>query len=397
VDNGRARRKVPPAMLPAHAFPKRLYLLDLSRGLASLAVVLVHWRQFAFVDGTLTGFVSSDQPLHSVLHLFYDYGHLAVQYFFLLSGFIFFWLYAAPVRQRRLGARAFAVQRLSRLYPLHVATLLLTAGLLWWFTARTGQDFVFRHNDLWHFLLHLGFASNWGFERGLSFNAPVWSVSVEILLYVAFFVVCRRAPPGPWACVVIAVVAMGLYHLSPWKPWYGLALFFLGGALFRACVWLHVDGRRWAALAHVAALTAWTLTLVNCYAVPFDRPLGALVGAEPARLTLMVAVMFALFPLTLCSLVLVELHHGVQLRRLAWIGDTTYATYLLHFPLQITVMLIATSGLLGDRLHTQPWLLPTFFAVLLPLAWAVHRWFERPMQDRLRHALLPPRPPAAVS
>ena len=42
-------------------------------------------------------------------------------------------------------------------------------------------------NDLYHFFLQIFFISAWGFENGNSFNAPIWSVSVEIGIYILFF------------------------------------------------------------------------------------------------------------------------------------------------------------------------------------------------------------------
>ena len=47
---------------------------------------------------------------------------------------------------------------------------------------------IYKINDLYHFLLHLFFISGWGFQEGSSFNNPVWSVSVELVIYVFFFI-----------------------------------------------------------------------------------------------------------------------------------------------------------------------------------------------------------------
>ena len=100
-------------------WPRRLYTLDISRGLAALAVVLWHWQHFGFkgyIPGP--GFVREDQPLYSVLKLFYKYGSMGVPYFFMLSGFIFFWLYSAAIQSRTIGLYQFSVQRFSRTLPL---------------------------------------------------------------------------------------------------------------------------------------------------------------------------------------------------------------------------------------------------------------------------------------
>ena len=37
------------------------------------------------------------------------------------------------------------------------------------------------------FILNFFLVSGWGFEKGPSFNGPVWSVSVEIIIYFFFF------------------------------------------------------------------------------------------------------------------------------------------------------------------------------------------------------------------
>ena len=87
--------------------------------------------------------------------------------FFALSGFIFFWLYAEAITERRVSAREFFVLRFSRLYPLHLATLLAVAAEQTLFLHLTGRYFVYGGNDGYHFLLNLGMASSWGFERGL--------------------------------------------------------------------------------------------------------------------------------------------------------------------------------------------------------------------------------------
>ena len=170
-------------------WPNRLYVLDVSRGFSALAVVLWHWIHFAY-EGTARDpeFDVRVQPFFGVLRIFYERGFLGVEYFFLLSGFIFFWLYRVSIEEDRLSFRNFLVKRLSRLYPLHLLTLAMVVLLQQIYRSISGDFFVYPFNDAYHFVLNLGFASSWGLEKGWSYNAPVWSVSVEILLYILFFV-----------------------------------------------------------------------------------------------------------------------------------------------------------------------------------------------------------------
>lgn len=177
----------------AKKWPDRLYALDVSRGVAALSVVIWHWQHFAYQGGALTkGFEQNTMPLFSLLQLFYEMGHAGVQYFFLLSGFVFFWLYKKPIRNREILPTTFFLQRFSRLYPLHFVTLLVVALLQLLFISHEGNFFVYPFNDINNFILHLGFANAWSSSSVMSFNAPAWSVSIEVLLYCLFFPIVLR-------------------------------------------------------------------------------------------------------------------------------------------------------------------------------------------------------------
>ena len=48
-----------------------------------------------------------------------------------------------------------------------------------------GSHQIVGNNDIYRFLLHIFFISGW---EGETFNLPIWSVSVEILIYFLFFI-----------------------------------------------------------------------------------------------------------------------------------------------------------------------------------------------------------------
>lgn len=171
-----------------NAWPRRLHALDASRGLAALTVVIWHWQHFFYTNtAPAVDFRRDSQPLYSALKLFYEQGKWGVEYFFILSGFIFFWIYHDAIKERSIRAKEFFIHRFSRLYPLHAVTLFIVALLQAYHTNLRGHPFTYPENDFYHLTLNLFFASHWGLQKGWSFNAPSWSVSVEILLYAAFF------------------------------------------------------------------------------------------------------------------------------------------------------------------------------------------------------------------
>ena len=192
--------------------PSRFYSLDVLRGVAALSVVFWHWQGF-FLPSNKQGasFSIQQQPMFEFFYVFYEKGYEAVNLFFCLSGFIFFWLYSERIAEKSLTNGPFAVLRLSRLYPLHFATLLFVAAGQFVYMRITKTYFVYPFNDTYDFFLNLFFASAWGLEKGNSFNSPVWSVSVEILLYAIFFVFCRYVN-RTFISILIAIFVGHLLH-----------------------------------------------------------------------------------------------------------------------------------------------------------------------------------------
>lgn len=370
----------------AAAMPRRFYSLDVLRGLAALSVVLWHWQHF-FLPFNPDGlpFEVARQPFYGLLSMFYQHGASAVQLFFCLSGFIFFWLYAGPVGQRAISFRSFSILRLSRLYPLHLLTLLLVAVGQMVHHRATGRWFVYPFNDGPHFLLHLSFLPVSLFEQQPGFNQPVWSVSVELIVYVLFFVFCRVfqriRPVTVAAMLALAVAGFGSRVLFN-DIGQGIMGFFLGGIVFATYSHLVRPGasRVLSVAVPVAAAFAWGaafwLSRAGSESAP---PMAGLFGKLMSSADVLV-----LFPLTILSLALLETRRGTLGRRLAFVGDVSYSSYLLHFPLQLAVAIVAMRLGTPAAWFRSPWSLLVFFAVLLALAGASHRWFELPCQRVLR-------------
>ena len=125
-----------------------------------------------------------------------------------------------------------------------------------------GAYFIYQFNDFRHFLLNLCFAQSWGFEYGLSFNGPTWSVSIEILLYVVFFVLVFAA--GRSFVAAFAAMLSGLLmgkQLNSAIGW-GLYCFFAGGICFLA--WDRFRGKSGPLLLLVGLMTL-ALSTLGCY------------------------------------------------------------------------------------------------------------------------------------
>jgi peptidoglycan/LPS O-acetylase OafA/YrhL len=99
----------------------------------------------------------------------------------------------------------------------------------------------------------------------------------------------------------------------------------------------------------------------------------------------------ALFAFTIFTLALIETRRGHLGRRFSILGDISYSTYLLHFPLQILFFAIAAAFQAERTFFSTPWSLLLFFVVLIPISTLCHYSFERPVQGWIRRRFLPVR------
>lgn len=352
----------------------KLIGLEGLRFLTAFAILAYHYRHFSFVGDTSVGLELARLPFYRLLRPFYDAGAFGVWVFWCISGFIFFWKYRDPIADRAVGGWKFFVLRFSRLYPLHLLTLLLVAMLQPVYFNLRGAFFVYQDNDLAHFLTQLFMASEWGFTRGYSFDGPIWSVSVEVLVYLIFFLMLR-VTRSPWFNVAVVVACFGakyLLNISD-QVTYCLALFYAGGlaAMARRAVG---TSRYRVAIEACAWFVAIVIAPLVIYAVSdrldrFDLPL--FVGST--------------LVLLFCLSREIKLPRALQ-SAIAAVGNMTYSSYLLHFPLQLAVMILFAVGGRVVPIYSAAFFAAYLLTVLL-LSYLTFRFFEAPAQRFIRGAL----------
>lgn len=128
-------------------------------------------------------------------------GARGVDFFFILSGFVILHVYGPQVADRRFSIRKFMMKRFARIYPLHLAMLLVFALLAW----VSGQS----AEGLWAslFLLH-----SFALTDGLVLNEPSWTISAEMFAYLLFALLAFRSYGLGSLCVAFVVSAV-LVHL----------------------------------------------------------------------------------------------------------------------------------------------------------------------------------------
>ncbi|HEY5048545.1 MAG TPA: acyltransferase [Rhizomicrobium sp.] len=372
---------------------KRLYSIDALRGMAALAVVVWHWQHFYALGGRwATNWNRADQPFFPVLKPLYLQGWMAVDLFFAVSGFVFFWLYLDPVAERKIGAGKFAVQRFSRLYPIYVLTLLVAATLEILFRRTTGNYFIFEANDWRHFVASLFLVQQWlPPDESQSFNGPDWAVSIEVLLYVIFYAGARLGLRGPLYAALMVLLGVLVFPREG-QIARGIMGFFMGGLVYYACASIAANARAksLAVTIAAAALLSWILAIVEVYLGPIQalfqtapQPIAHFFAANAYWIYLF-GFILVVCPLTLTALALHEELFGGPYARLASLGDISYSTYMVHFPMQLSLALLALHFGWRPADFMTGLAMILFYGGMILLGALSYNYFERPMQALIR-------------
>jgi peptidoglycan/LPS O-acetylase OafA/YrhL len=366
----------------------KFYALEGIRFFAACAVVLQHYRHFLMTGETSWAFLSSFDsrllPFYRFLAIFYDDRFGAVAIFWILSGFIFCWKYADDVHRGTVGGRLFFTLRLSRLYPLHLVTLLIVALLEALYRAHHGSNFVYGPNDTPHFLQQLVMASNWLQSQPSTFNGPIWSVSAEIAVYFVFFSLARLVRLQFLICVAVALLCwlVGRYidALDFLRPVIVCAKFFFIGALVeRLHALLGARGRR-VVFFVLAATIPLGIVAVAVDSIPRSN------GIDNKFITLFDAA------LVLLSVTAEDFFGHTPFAKLARLGELTYSTYLIHFPIELALVIAADALGFSRHIFLQPAVFLSYLTLVVYLGRLTYRRFEIPAQRFIRARMIAPLP-----
>lgn len=322
-------------MNPQPPVARHLHSLTPLRGIAALWVVLYHYSFQYFPN------LHPDRYTHLV-----QKGYLAVDLFFMLSGFVLTHVYHDSF-SRSVADKywSFLKARIARLYPLHLAVLLLFVA-----TALTFRAVEYAATGSFPAIPLKGAESvgalvaNLFMLQGLhasmlSWNYPAWSISLEFMAYLVF----PFALPWVWRSaartqVLLAAGAFATLALLAWtsrdlNQWDGpqtllrcLPEFLLGSLLYSA----YRGGLASRLLSGDLALAGLALAILL---------LLHLGGPD-----LMAVPLFALLILAAVA------NRGraaaaLNVRPLVWLGDVSYSLYLIHGFVEY-----ATTQLLGQGL-----------------------------------------------
>ena len=343
--------------------------LELLRFISALAILIWHYQHFAMLPNTHS-FEPQQQPFYNYLSFFYLNGAKAVYLFWALSGYIFFYNYYKEIKTYKLTIYAFFIDRFSRLYPLHLVTLLILLLLQFSFFSNQQEYFIYQNNDAYHLILNLFFMNYWGFENGYSFNGPVWSVSAEVLIYFIFFFTTLKLSIRH-NVLAIFVVLISMYILELRALFMCVFFFYIGGIFNRV---IETNKKVNTFILLLIAVLLYALELNS-------EKFNFFVLGYP---TLFQDGFFCFM------LLIVFLKIGSVLKPIAsfisGLGNLTYSMYLCHFPIQISMVLFFLKKK-ADIPYKNSWLFLFFIFITIIISFFIYRILEKPSKEFLRRKL----------
>lgn len=339
---------------------RKLLLLQALRGLAALIVVFYH-----------AGGMSTIKFGNSFLNGFFGFGNSGVDFFFVLSGFIIFYIHANDLGKRE-RLRSFLTKRLVRIYPIYWLINLTLIPFYFLFPA-FGNGYETQTGVILSSLLLLPQTH----EPILSVG---WSLTHEILFYVCFalaIVLPRRLSlvfASIWALATLAFGAL-LAFAPGLSPSY-LAEFILNAhnlEFLAGCGCAYLVRR--SDLPFKNALIASGLALFVLASLPGFREMA------PSGFVIAYGIPSVLLLLGCAAR---DIYQPLRVPApFGYLGDASYSIYLCHLPvLQASIKVLAPLHT-GDPVIDH---LLTFVSISLSLlvGCLVHSWVEKPMLEYFR-------------
>lgn len=304
-------------------------------GIRAYAALWIYFGHLVLYPLYNAGFAATEHVGLSVY--FIGFHFLAVDFFFVLSGFVLSLKYRDYFEAKRSSNeidRFFAL-RLARVYPLHLFFTLIIASFALTGVPHpisSGADAVVFGNWEITGILNLTLMNGWGILPVASWNEPAWTLSIFFLLYILFpnlITAARFLPKGGAANLLLMMGLIVTYGIL--REVLGLSSHSDGvGAILRG-LFFFITG----------------LFIARLYAIGFARNLPwhyfglALLFICPALIYIWalwhqfpLSILHLFYPLCLGALLYARASWlGLFTHPIAqWLGARSFAIYLLHYP-----------------------------------------------------------------
>jgi peptidoglycan/LPS O-acetylase OafA/YrhL len=349
-------------LMHVEAYPKDIRALTSLRFFAAAIIVFRHMTD----------------PFYSIFNhwIFVSKAPLAVDFFFILSGFILTHVYSSIIMRGGGAVRTFYLRRFARLYPMHFVTL-LAVPLIWlMYSACNCLPSWPASDTLLAFAANLFMVHAWGFVDGGSYNKPSWSISAEwfaCLLFPLLTVFLAKIKSGSVVqfCFCVALFLV-LYALS--GPLMGRSLTQLDSYL--GILRIIPEFMMGAALYNLGRhMLIRNCDLAQCGFLALIIIVFMVIGASDA----IIVILFCPLILAVAEQARQKKKSWLSSNRMVYLGESSFALYMIHVPfLNIMICLLPIT-------HSPSWSMGmlwfSIFPLLVLLSVCCYRWIERPARS----------------
>lgn len=336
------------------------------RGVAALYVVLFH------ANG-LHAFPAAVRP-------FVSHGYMAVDLFFILSGFVMAMTYGGLFRDgfSLKAFKSFLLLRLARIYPLYILVTLVTAVAI---TTVLADTYRFDDSVLRALPFNITMTHVWGLAYAIV--PPSWSISTEWAAYLLFpfSVVAAMWLPRRYALLGTAISFAILVWIAFGPSWMTHHPYAGKGRL--DVVHSYAPGTTLRCLASF---------FIGLVAYRFARliPSGAALALLPLAVVLLCFRANDMWLIGVFALLIMALSHdeGPVARMLQspvayWLGVVSFALYLVHDLIQKVIFHSFPAWGFGQGVPKMAWVFISI-AVSLGVAALAHYYYEKPSRTWAR-------------
>jgi peptidoglycan/LPS O-acetylase OafA/YrhL len=363
-------------------------LLDGLRGVAALMVIWYHiFEGYAFASDTMI--------------TTFNHGYLAVDFFFILSGFVIGYAYDDRWG-KSLTMKDFFKRRLIRLHPMVIMGAVLGAitfciqGSVQWDGTHIGISMIML--SLLCTIFFIPAMPGVGYEvRGngemFPLNGPCWSLFFEYIGNILYALFIRRLSNKALTVLVVLLgVALALFAVFDVSGYGNIGVGWtldgvnFGGGLLRMLFPFSVGmlmSRNFKPMKVKGAFWICTIVLIALFSVPY------LEGAEPictngAYEAFCIIVAFPALVWIGASGTTTDKKSTVICK---FLGDISYPVYVIHYP----IMYLFYAWLIKNQLYTlgETWEVALFVYVLsVVLAYLCLKLYDEPIRKYLAKRFL---------
>lgn len=363
--------------------------LDGLRGVAALLVLWYHINEGY-------GFAKSVNGVSDGLVEHFNHGYLAVDFFFILSGFVIGYAYDDRWKNG-FTMRQFFNRRLIRLHPMVLMGAVVglvffyLQGGVRWDGAHVSASLSMMALLLAMCMIPVVPGSSWdirGNGEMFPLNGPAWSLFFEYIGNILYALFIHRLPTRVLGLVALVTGGILVWFNAADVSGYGSfgvgwtleAMNFWGGMLrmlFPYTMGMFLS-RIFRPVKIRGAFWICSALLLALFAVPYIQPMGGLSlnGLYES------ACIVVIFPILVWVGASEKTSDGCSLRLCQFLGDISYPLYMVHYP----VMYLFYSWLITHKVYTFSETWPeSLGAMVLSIVIAVLclRYFDKPVRRKL--------------